>query len=294
LIKTSADFALRGSNVKNEFSISKDLYQVDIDEGQISQVINNLVINADQAMPEGGTIYLKAENTSIDKDGGLPLEKGNYIQISIQDQGIGISKEHLPKIFDPYFTTKQKGSGLGLATCYSIIKNHDGLITAESELGNKTIFYIYLPASEKPIAKKKKPKSKSISGKGKVLIMDDEDDFREIAFKLLSDFGYEVELAKDGSEAIELYERAKKTSQNFDVIVMDLTIPGGVGGKEAMEKLIEIDPHVKAIVSSGYHSNPVMANYKNYGFKAVLPKPYQFSKLNELLHAVISETNDNS
>ena len=124
--------------------------------------------------------------------------------------------------------------------------------------------------------------------------MDDEDDFREIAFKLLSDFGYEVELAKDGGEAIELYERAKNTSQNFDAIVMDLTIPGGIGGKEAMEKLIEIDPHIKAIVSSGYHSNPVMANYKKYGFKAVLPKPYLFSKLNELLHAVISETNDNS
>ncbi|MBE9546567.1 MAG: response regulator, partial [Proteobacteria bacterium] len=283
LISDSAGFALRGANVRCEFSMPDDLWPVEVDEGQMGQVINNLIINASQAMPEGGIIKVRAENMIIGPINVLPLKPGRYIKISIQDRGIGIQKEHLSRIFDPYFTTKQKGTGLGLTTVYSIIDKHDGHITAESELGVGTTFHIYLPASGKEITKSKDMETHILTGKGKILVMDDEEIVRDIVGEMLKHLGYEVAFAEDGAEAIEMYRNSP-----FDVVMMDLTIPGGMGGKEAIKKLLEIDPGARAIVSSGYSNDPVMANFEKYGFAGVVSKPYKIEELGKALYKVIT------
>lgn len=197
------------------------------------------------------------------------MPAGNYVEITIEDHGVGISKEHLGRIFDPYFSTKQKGSGLGLATAYSIVRSHDGHISAESELGVGTTLRIYLPASSQPAPKKEEGEVEApLRGKGRILAMDDEEMIRELLSKTLSLAGYEVELTADGAEAIEAYRKAREAGQTFDAVIMDLTIPGGVGGKEAIKKLLEIDPGAKVIVSSGYSTDPIMADCKKYGFRA--------------------------
>jgi PAS domain S-box-containing protein len=287
LIKDSVSFVLSGSNVKCEFSIPNDLWMVEIDEGQMSQVINNLIINAQQAMPEGGIIDVSAENMTVGSEHGLPLKGGRYVKIAIKDHGIGIPKEHLQKIFDPYFTTKQKGSGLGLATSYSIVRKHDGHITVDSELGAGTTFTIYLPASEKEIPTSKDKEEESLLGKGRILVMDDEEVVRGVACEMLRRIGYEVEFARDGTEAIELYKRARESGQPFDAVILDLTVPGGIGGKEAIKRLLEIDPRVKAIVSSGYSNDPVMAKFREYGFRGVIAKPYKIEELSGVLRRII-------
>jgi PAS domain S-box-containing protein len=289
ILKDSTTFALRGSNIKCEFSIPDDLLPVEIDEGQMSQVINNLVINAKQAMPQGGTVHIIAENISLDEHSTLPLPAGDYIKVTIKDEGIGIPREYLSKIFDPYFTTKQSGSGLGLTTTYSIIKNHDGYINVESEVGVGTSFMFYLPASKKPLITKDIKTDKPRRGKGRILVMEDEESIQKTVKKILSQIGYEVEVVKDGAEAIDEYIKAKESKRPFDIIMMDLTIRGGIGGKETIKKLLEIDPHVKAIVSSGYFNDPIMAEYKKYGFKGVITKPYEIDELSELLFKVIEE-----
>jgi PAS domain S-box-containing protein len=289
LLKDSVSFILRGSNVKCEFFLPDDLWSVELDEGQMNQVINNLVINAQQAMPEGGVMNVRAENMAVGKGHGLPLKEGKYVKIAIEDQGTGISKEHLSRIFDPYFTTKQKGSGLGLTTAYSIIKNHDGYISVESRLGEGTCFNIYLPASEKEIVENKAVEERPLVGKGRILVMDDEELVRNVAGEMLKSIGYDVEFAREGTEAIEVYKKAKDSGEDFDVVIMDLTIPGGMGGKEAIKKLFEIDPGVRAIVSSGYSNDPIMSNFKKYGFRGVVAKPYKIKELGEAIHKVITE-----
>jgi len=291
LVKESIDFALSGSNVEAEFSIPDDLWPVEVDEGQISQVIGNLTINAVEAMPEGGLIKVHAENITLDAEGIPPLKEERYIEIFIKDQGIGIPEEHLSKIFDPYFTTKQKGNGLGLMTAYSIIKNHDGYITAESKIGFGTILYIYLPASKKQISRKKREEEKPISGKGKVLVMDDEEIVRDVLGKMLKYIGYEVDFAKDGAEAIELYKKTRESGKPFDAVILDLTVPGGIGGKEAIKKLLEIDPEVKAIISSGYSSDPIMSKFREYGFSGFVAKPCILKELSKVLHKVVKVAN---
>jgi PAS domain S-box-containing protein len=289
LIKETAAFALSGSDVRLELSLPEDLWAVEIDEGQMGQVIQNIVINADEAMPAGGTLNISARNTAIQRMGALPLPKGNYVQIDLKDEGIGMSKKQLARLFEPYFTTKQKGSGLGLATAYSIINNHGGYITAESTQNVGTTFHIYLPASRKPAPVKKKPAlEKPVRGKGRILVMDDEEIIRLLLSKILTGAGYKVELIKDGAEAIEHYIKAKEAGKPFDAVIMDLTIPGGMGGKEAIKKLLEIDPKVKAIVSSGYATDPIMSEYKKYGFSAVVTKPYSVSQMEETLHDILA------
>ena len=244
ILKESCSFVLRGSKVRSEFSIPEDLWPAEFDVGQISQVINNIVINANQAMPEGGIIRVAAENLILDSGHGLPLNPGKYIRISIKDQGVGILEKHLLNIFDPYFTTKQEGSGLGLATTYSIIKKHSGYITVESKLGEGTTFHIYLPASEKALQERKE--DKVIKGQGRILVMDDEASIRKLAGKMLERLGYEPEFASDGAEAVDIYKAAKESGKPYDVVILDLTIPGGMGGKEALKRLREIDPEVKS------------------------------------------------
>jgi PAS domain S-box-containing protein len=286
LLKDSATFVLRGSSVQCEFSIPDDLWLVEVDEGQINQVISNLIINSAQAMPEGGTIKVQAENTVVWTKDIPPLKNGRYLKISIEDKGIGIQEEHLRRIFDPYFTTKQRGSGLGLAVAYSIIKKHEGYIDVKSQLGVGTTFFIYLPASEHNIINEKKI-DKIFKGVGRILLMDDEDVVRHVVGEMLKHLGYNVEFAKDGAEAIKLYEIAKETGKPFDAVIMDLTVPGGIGGKEAINKLLEIDPNVKAIVSSGYSNDPVLSNYTEYGFCGGVAKPYKLEELGKTLHEII-------
>ncbi len=289
LVKDSAGFALRGSNVKCEFSFPKGLWLVETDEGQISQVINNIIINADQSMPEGGTISVSVRNLRVTKADALPMAEGDYSKISIKDQGLGISEEHLLKIFDPYFTTKQVGSGLGLATSYSIVKRHDGHIEVESKLAAGTTFHVYLPASSGAVLSEKKEETQPVTGKGRILIMDDEKNIRNFVTKALRKIGYECETANHGLEAIELYKQARESGHPFEAAIMDLTIPGGMGGKETIKRLLEIDPEARAIVSSGYSNDPVIANYEKHGFKGYMAKPYTIQEISMVLHEVLKK-----
>jgi PAS domain S-box-containing protein len=285
IIKEASLFVLRGSKSSCEFFMSEDLWPVEVDIGQISQVINNIVINANQAMPSGGIIRIEADNQMVDDKQGFPIEQGRYIRISITDQGMGIAEKHLLDVFDPYFTTKREGSGLGLATTYSIIKKHDGHITVESQLGIGTTFHIYLPASDKAVPEK--GEDRVIKGQGKILVMDDQPSLRKIVGRMLEELGYESEVAEDGAEAIRLVEEAQETERPFDAVILDLTIPGGMGGKEVIEKLLDIDPELKAIVSSGYSDDPVLSNSQEYGFMGMIPKPFESRSLGKVLHEVL-------
>ena len=288
LLKQTAIFALRGSNVQCRYLVPDDLWPVEIDKGQINQVIHNLIINADHAMPDGGEVIISAQNTVVGPEQGLPLEVGLYVKVAVKDHGIGISGEYLHKIFDPYFTTKQKCSGMGLATSYSIIDKHGGLITVESQPSSGTIFYMYLPASQNELVKRQLD-SLDFTGKGRILIMDDEEILRQVIGEMLTFLGFRVSCARDGDEAIGLYVKAKEDGDPFDVVIMDLTIPGGMGGREAVQKLIEIDPAAKAVVASGYSNDPVMANFADYGFKAVVAKPFSIEELGEALDRMLLE-----
>ena len=290
-IESAAKFALSGSRSDYHIVADDGLSQVDADEGQIGQVIQNIVLNADQAMPEGGRVEIGVRNVQApDKDLPQDVKKGAYIEIAIKDSGIGIAEEYLGKIFDPYFTTKEKGSGLGLATSYSIIKNHNGLINVKSALSRGTVFLIYLPA----IKGERKMESLHTAGAAasdraaQVLIMDDEQVILDVAGELLRELGHKVEFAARGEETIEKYQISKRSGRPFDVIILDLTIRGGMGGAETIKKLLEIDPDVKAIVSSGYSDDSVASNYDELGFKAFLKKPYDVANLNDVLNRVIS------
>ncbi len=287
LIKESAEFVMRGSNVKCEYNVADNIWPVEVDEGQMNQVIHNLILNGVQSMPKGGTIRISTENSNLTSEAAIPLQEGKYVKIVIQDEGIGIAEEDLKNVFDPYFTTKEMGRGLGLSTTYSIINNHGGHISVESIIGTGTTFTIYLPASEKQFEEIKKIEDISIAGKGKVLIMDDEEVIRTSVEKLLTYSGYEIECAEDGDEAIARYKKAMEASKPFDAVMLDLTVRGGMGGKEAVKKLREIDPNVKAIVASGYSNDPVLANFKEYGFVGVFAKHDETEELGKTLHRVI-------
>jgi PAS domain S-box-containing protein len=293
MLKEAAGFALTGSNVNCQFSIPADLWQAEIDAAQVSQIIHNLVINAQQATPEGGTVEVRAENVALSKKQsqvkGLPLTAGNYVRVAVADQGSGIPKEILAKIFNPFFTTKPKGSGMGLATSFSIARQHGGHLSVESKAGSGSTFYVYLPTSvESAAAKLDKIEGASRTGKARILVMDDEKIVREIAGRMLKHIGYAgIEFATDGVEAIKLYKAAMESGNPFGAAILDLTIPGGMGGEIAIQKLLKIDPAVKAIVSSGYVDDPVMSEYREYGFSAMLVKPYTIEELRKAVQDVI-------
>ena len=280
--------ALSNSQVKPEFSIPEHLRPVEADELQLHQVIDNIVSNARQSMPEGGVIKVKAENMDINSSSVLPLEKGEYVLISIEDRGIGIPEKHLLKIFDPFYTTKQEKSGLGLANTYSIIKKHHGHITVASKLGVGTIFHIYLPAFQKKILSSEETLKTYPSGRGRILVMDDEEIVRLVISKLLSQCGYEAELVRDGEEMLKRYKAARGTGRPFSAVIMDLIIEGGMGGQEAIKRLLEIDPYAKAIVSSGFSNAPAMSNFTEFGFIGFLAKPYRLEELDDLLNEVLT------
>jgi len=287
LIKESVWFALSGSNIRCEFNITEDLWYAEVDEAQIIQVINNLAINAKQAMEGEGKIKITAENFISRDNGSAALKEGKYIKISIEDQGHGIAEEHLPKIFDPYFTTKAQATGLGITTAWSIIKRHGGYLAVESKKGVGTRLEIYLPASTQPVKQGEKAPQQAKTIKAKVLIMDDEEIIRKVAGNLLEHLGHEVTFARNGKEAITLYKRSKKTKRPFDLLILDLTVPDGMGGKKALEKLLDFDPDVKAIISTGYSNDPVLSEYKNIGFKGFIIKPYKIDQLSDILKKVL-------
>lgn len=287
LICDSAGFSLRGSNVRCEFAIPEDLWPVEVDEGQMSQVIGNLVVNADQAMPDGGVIRVSARN--LPPGGTLPgqLPDGRYVEVSVEDHGIGIPEEHLSRIFEPYFTTKEKGSGLGLATCYSIVRKHDGQITVTSLMGEGSTFRVYLPASAKD-ALPRVVEEDFVPGHGRILLMDDEEEIRGVCSQMLAHLGYDVDTARDGAEVLQMYIAARTSGRPFDVVILDLTVPGGTGGREAFRKLRELDPNVRAIVSSGYSNDPIMADFRAHGFRGVMLKPYDLRLLSRVVHEVLA------
>jgi PAS domain S-box-containing protein len=287
VIHNSVKFALSGSRVNYTFSIDDHLWPVEADEGQINQVIHNIVINAGDSMPDGGNVRIEAQNVLIDKESGLPLKKGKYVRIVIADSGTGIPDDHISRIFDPYFTTKLKGSGLGLTTSYSIIKKHGGLLDVKSQVGVGSTLSIYLPASEEKPLQRKEQEIDLLTGKGRILVMDDEEIVRRVAGHMIKSLGYEVDFAADGEQAVEKYSAAMKSGKLFDAVILDLTVRGGMGGGEAMRKLVAIDAAVRAIVSSGYSGDSILSDYRNYGFKAVLSKPYEIEELSRTLYAVV-------
>jgi CheY-like chemotaxis protein len=242
-------------------------------------------------MPNGGYLKITAENLELAEGAIAGLKKGNYVKIAFEDEGVGIPPENLQKIFDPYFTTKADGNGLGLAICYSVIKKHEGHITVESEIGKGTTFNLYLPILKSWTENKEtltRPRTILIpdGNKKKILIMDDERLLRDLIKRALHKMGYQAELASDGQEALQLYRTTQEAGYPFDAVLLDLTIPGGLGGRETLMRLLEIDPQVKAVVCSGYSSDPVMSNYQDYGFKAVLLKPYRIEELVKVLERI--------
>ena len=296
LVKDSVGFSLKGSDINARFSIPDDISPAEVDEDQIKQVIRNIITNAQEAMAGQGTINISCENADIGGKDTLTLKNGKYVKISIEDQGPGIPEEDLVKIFDPYFSTKelgtQKGMGLGLAVSDSIIKKHSGLITVESQLGTGTTFSIYLPISEKEIieaAPVKKPVPEKLVTQGeKILVMDDEELVRDVSNALLTHIGYEVEVAVEGVEVIEMYRKAMKSEKPFDMVILDLTNKIGMGGAETIVRLLEIDPDVKAIVATGYSNDPIISNFREHGFRGALPKPFTLDQLKTALHDAIA------
>ncbi len=299
LLQETARFTLRGSNVSLQFNLVPDLWSVEADPNQISQVITNLVLNADQAMPGGGILTISAENISANDTTqqtqllALPLKEIDYVKVTIQDMGVGISPQTLSRIFDPYFSTKQKGNGLGLATAFSIINRHEGFITALSQVDHGTTFLIYLPTSESHISgvdRSKRIESEQLVAvkPARLLIMDDEKAILTVLRKMLERVGYKVDMAEDGRKAVEMYREAQAVNLPYALVMVDLTVPGGIGGLETLVKLQEIDPQVKVIVSSGYNDNAIMAQYQEYGFVGMLAKPFSINRLYELLKKILN------
>ena len=297
LIKDSIALAMSSSRFDCQFAVPDSLWPVDADKGQLGQVFSNIIINAKQAMPSGGKIEAFAENIEVNTNELYPLKEGKYVKATIKDHGTGISHEDIQKIFDPYFTTKKSGNGLGLSTCFSIIKKHGGHIDVESGPGVGTTFYIYLPASmtimektpEPGVAKTESTGAASTDCKGKILVMDDEQTFRTVIGEHLKRLKYDVELAEDGNTAVSLYKEAFKTQTPFNAVVMDLIVHNGMGGKEAVEELLKTDPDARVIITSCYVNDTTMSEYKKFGFRSALSKPYEISELDELLQKVITD-----
>jgi CheY-like chemotaxis protein len=291
LLRKSAIFALSGSSISCHFDIPNDLWPLDADANQLRQVIQNITINARQSMSQSGHFSIRVDNTTLPARSLLPssaLSPGNYVKISFEDQGTGVKDQELPYIFDPYFTTKPGASGLGLAAAHSIIQQHQGHISVYSEIGKGTTFTVYLPSSYSTVNIDPQVIPK---GRGRILVMDDEQSICRMVEDALTQFGYEVTAAHDGQAAIDLFSEALTSDENFDVILLDLTIPGGMGGKETIQHLQRLDPHVKAIVTSGYSDDPIMSDFQAYGFQGILVKPYKIFDLAKTIESLCSSSN---
>ncbi len=291
ILLNSARFVLSGSKVTYSVHADENLKLCRVDQNQIGQVFDNILINAKQAMDSGGTIEIRAENVTVTDRDSSAIETGNYVRVSISDQGPGIAGDFIPRIFDPFFTTKRSGTGLGLAIAYSIIDKHKGYIDVKSAEGQGTTFLIHLPAAAgaKIKCRKSSVHASSKQRNGKILLLDDEEFIRRTAKMILSRFGYEVTLASSGEEVLDIF-RETGGDPSFELLILDLSIAGGMGGRETLAKLLEINPEVKAVASSGYFNDPVMAFPDRYGFRDVLRKPYTISELERVLERVISSS----
>ncbi|HEV3409144.1 MAG TPA: response regulator, partial [Chthoniobacterales bacterium] len=284
LLAQAAEFSLYGSNLRAEMNIASDLWPAEVDAGQIEQVINALVLNAREAMPHGGTISFSARNVDLDDSAAISLAPGRYLKVSISDRGCGIAEEVTTKIFDPYFTTKAEASGLGLSISYSIIKKHGGMLQLEETSSEGSTFTFYLPASTgTAAAERQRPGRPARFHHQRVLVMDDEAAIRELTAQLLSSLGYEVTAVPDGLEAIRSYERALRRGEQFQVVILDATVRGGLGGVAAIERLRALDPDVNAIICSGYSDEAALAEFLAYGFRGALPKPFTRAELADAL-----------
>ncbi len=289
LVRDSVAFTLRGASTIADYHIAKDVYHAEIDAGQICQVLSNLVLNARDAMEHAGHLTVSVRNHEVSNESRGWLNPGSYVEISIADTGPGIQPRVLDRIFDPYFTTKPTGTGLGLATAYSIVKRHGGLLRAQSHPGDGATFYVYLPASPGfETVEAQTQVHRGASGEGRVLVMDDEQTLRDVVADCLVELGYRAETAPDGLTAVERYRGAMLEGDPFDVVILDLTVRGGMGGAEALAELKKLDPEVRAIASSGYSNDPVMARHREYGFVDILPKPYRFAMLARAMRGVIA------
>ncbi|MFO7736547.1 MAG: ATP-binding protein, partial [bacterium] len=286
-LKETVQFALSGSNVSCNFDLPTDLWSCNFDKNQIQQVVDNIVINAQQSMLNGGTIWFSAQNIHLSENEHPSLPQGRYIKISIRDMGVGIPKEIQPRIFDPYFTTKTTGNGLGLSTSFSIINRHDGSIDIESETGKGTVLNIYLPAFKKhttPVKKTDHSTSPSkYKGNGLILIMDDEDMILKITTEMLAVMGHEVICKSNGKDAVDFFREKKKKGRRVVAMIFDLTVPGGMGGKDAVKEIRKFDPDIPVFVASDYSEDPVMSNPTAYGFTASISKPFRLAELADML-----------
>jgi PAS domain S-box-containing protein len=290
LVEDACRIAAGDADLRMDLSLPPDLWAIDADEAQIGQVLNCLTVNAAQAMPSGGTVRIAAENVVVDESAISPasLPPGRYVRLTVRDEGVGIPPEDLPRIFDPYFTTRGPGSGLGLAAAHSIIHRHGGGIRAESKPGRGATFILELPASETPgAAGPGVEAAPAAPAGGRILVMDDEALVRVMLGDMLRHFGYEVVLTASGAEAVEAYERGFREGRPFAAVILDLTVPGGMGGKETMRRLLEIDPGARAIVASGYSNDPVMSQYRRHGFRGVVAKPFRLEEMKRALHGVL-------
>jgi PAS domain S-box-containing protein len=289
LVRSAAHLAASGSSCRCDFDLPASLWPVQADPGQIDQLIHNLVLNACQAMPDGGVVTIACRNRELGLDSGLPLAKGPYVQLTFRDTGPGIDAADIEQVFDPYYTTKQDGSGLGLAVSHSIAKKHEGHLSVETEPGQGTAFHLYLPACDparlaQPDCEPHPPEKKL-----RILVMDDEPMVRDIAYQMLTREGYLVEVCADGQAALDAHGQARAADRPFDLLILDLTVPGGMGGKQVMERLRAQDPHVRAIVSSGYSNDAALAEHAEFGFAGVLPKPYRLSELTRAIGLALSD-----
>ncbi|MHA1474386.1 MAG: hybrid sensor histidine kinase/response regulator [Promethearchaeota archaeon] len=289
LLKIFVTFTLSGSNVNCTFNFPKDLMNVEGNRSQLGQVIHNIVVHAVQSMPVGGNIKISARNTNILKENDLELEQGNYVILKIQDNGIGIPESDLSHVFDPFYMSNMTGKDMGLAVVKDIINQHKGNIFIKSIVGEGTTFTIYLPGILLKGSKIKEKKGEIPRKHAKVLVMDDEDIIRRVLSKMLTQLGYEAHVVNEGISAIKLYKKFLEKNDPFDVVILDLTIRGGMGGAETMENLLIIDPKAKVLASSGYTTDKVITNYESFGFSGALIKPYRVNELDKILLDILNK-----
>jgi PAS domain S-box-containing protein len=288
LVYSTSKILLGEHDIELKADLPEGLWGVEVDETMIGQAVEHIMLNAVHSMPEGGIVELRGSNVTVTEGEVPPLEPGKYVKIDIVDHGTGIPEENLPQLFDPFFTTKERASGLGLAVAYSVVRKHGGCITVESKVAKGSVFSLYLPGME-IVAEQHKQGVDRVRQEGRVLVMDDEDIIRDVSGEMLKLLGFEVDFALDGVEAIKLYKAAKESGVPYRAVIMDLTIPNGMDGKEAIGELIRFDPDAKVVVSSGYSRDPIMANFTEHGFSAVLVKPYRFDEFSRVVLSVVGE-----